>query len=826
MLVNYFKIIFRRFRKNKLFFLINIAGLTIGLVLSFIILQYIYNELSYDKFHKDWKSIYRVKHERFENGQSVERLPRTFSALSSNLSQNYPEVQTVTRFSTVDCIVSYLEPGKPVSAFKEKNVLLVDKNFLSIFNFPLVSGSAFAGDESNTAIIDESTARKIFGNQDPVGKILKIQNHNEGTDIEASIKGICKDVPSNSHFTFHVLVSDKKGAGNWTYPSSFTYIKTVPGANVKALNSKIVDLVTKNSTMKSASTSSSIKLELQPLKSLHLYSDLTGELSDNGNGKMIWLLSLVAGLILFIAYTNYINLTTVKALERAREVGLRKVFGSNRAGLIKNFTLESLVLNVICVVLAVVVVYLSHQYIYRAAGISIDPDTIKGFWSSPLIWIGLIIITLAGTFISGLVPALMLSSYQPVQVLRGQFPINSRGIVLRKVLILLQFAISIGLIFGTFVVNKQVNYMLGQNQGIDITKTIVIEAPDNTVEKEMGGMAFQRHITTFSNEVRKLPGIQGVTMSSGVPGKEILWSRPYKRRAEDLGKPGNLYPTLSIGPEFLDQFKIKLIAGQNFKAITSDVVDSTRPLNTPILINEAAVQAFKFEDNNKAIGQILMDKNGAGISFEYEIVGVVQNFHQKSLKETYSPIVFRLEDGSSVENISVKIDENDIQGNLSRIESNFKSIFTSSPFEYFFLDDYFGQQYKFDRQFSTVFSLFTGFAIFVSCLGLFGLSLFTIMLRTREIGMRKVLGASNGSIVTLVFRDFFKLILISCFIALPLAWWSISQWLLKYAFRVGINPIYFGLSAFVVLLVAFLTVGLHTWRTARLDPVRALKNEG
>lgn len=826
MLINYFKIIFRRFRKNKLFFLINIAGLTIGLVLSFIILQYIYNELSYDKFHKNWADIYRIKHERFENGQSVEKLPRTFSALANKLQNDFREIETVTSFTNVDCIVSYYEPGKPITTFKEKNVLMVDKNFLSVFSFPIVQGKAFEGDESNTAIIDASTARKIFGNQDPIGKILKIQNHNEGTDIQAAVKGVCADVPSNSHLSFHVLISTKRDAGNWIYPSYYTYIKTVPGVDAETLDTKIEGLVAGNSFLKNTSSSSTIKLSLQPLKSLHLYSDLTGELSDNGNGRMVWLLSLVAGLILFIAYTNYINLTTVKALERAREVGLRKVFGSDRMGLIKNFTLESLVLNLTSVLLAILLVYLSHRYIYKAAGITIDPETIRGFWSNPVVWLSLLLVTIIGTVISGLVPALMLSSYQPVQVLRGQFPVNSRGIMLRKVLILLQFAISIGLIFGTFIINKQVKYMLRQDLGVDISGTLVIEAPDNTVEKQLGGMAFQRHIKTFSDQVRNLPGVTGVSLSSGVPGKEILWSRPYKRRAKELGKEGNLYPTLSIGPEFLDQFKIKLVAGEKFRPVTSEFTDSSRSFRIPIMINEAAVQAFKFDDNKKAVGQVLLDMNGAGVSFEYEIIGVVQNFHQKSLKETHSPIVFRLEDGSSVENISVKINTGDIQGSIASISQHFKSIFTSSPFEYFFLDDYFSQQYKFDRQFSTVFSIFTGFAIFVSCLGLFGLSLFTVMLRTREIGMRKVLCASNASIVTLIFKDFFKLILISCFIALPLAWWSISEWLHKYAFRVGISPVYFLLAAFIVLLVAFLTVSLHTWRTARLDPVRALKNEG
>lgn len=825
MLINYLKIIFRRFRKNKLFFLINTAGLTIGLVLSIIILQYIYNELSYDKFHKRWSDIYRVRHERFENGQSVEKLPRTFSGLANPLRTDFREIEAVTSFANVDCIVSYFEPGKPVAAFKEKNVLMVDSNFLSVFNFPLLEGKAFEPGESNMAIIDASTARKIFGTQSPIGKVLKIQNHNEGTDIEATVKGVCRDVPSNSHLSFHILVSAKVETGNWIYPSDYTYIRTTPNANIADLDAKIGALVTKNSPSKNVSGSSYIKLGLQPLKSIHLYSDLTGELSDNGNGKMVWLLSLVAGLILFIAYTNYINLTTVKALERAREVGLRKVFGSDRIGLIKNFTLESFILNLSCILLAIVLVYFSYQYLYKSAGIIIDPETIRSFWANPIVWLGLILVTFIGTVVSGLVPALMLSSYQPVKVLRGQFPVNSRGIILRKVLILLQFAISIGLIFGTFMINKQVNYMLRQDLGMDISQTLVIEAPDNTVEKQFGGMAFQRHVNTFISEVRSMPGVKGVSLSSGVPGKEILWSRPYKRRSKELGKEGNLYPTLSIGPEFLDQFKIKLLAGEKFRSAT-DLPDSSGSARTPIMINEAAVQAFKFDNNAQAIGQILTDVNGAGISFEYEIIGVVQNFHQKSLKETFSPIVFRLEDGSSVENITVKISGNNIQGTISRISQSFKSIFTSSPFEYFFLDEYFDQQYKFDRRFSTVFSIFTAFAIFVSCLGLFGLSLFTVMLRTREIGMRKVLCASDTSIVILIFKDFFKLILISCLIALPLAWWSISEWLHKYAFRVDMNLIYFLLATFMVLLIAFLTVSLHIWRTARLDPVRALKNEG
>lgn len=816
MLRNYFIIAWRNLLRHKVFSFINISGLSVAIAACLLILQYILFEFSYDKFHIGADRIYRVKHERYQDGALAERSARSFSAIADAMKNDFPEVHDATTCFPLECIVSAAESENITRSYKMPRVLFASASFLKIFTFPIVKGRD-ALDEPNSLILTASTAKRFFGNEDPIGKKLRVVNFNQGTDIDGFVKGVCSDIPANSHLQFDMLVSTNPKDVSWTYADNYTYVELNNNTNAERLESKLPAFLSKYTA--DLTGSNKVKMGLQPLTQIHLYSDLTGEPTVSGTGKLVWFMVLIAILILMIAYINYINLSTVKAMERAREVGLRKVFGSERLTLMKQFFFESLLLNFVGIIIAIIIALFCHELFNQLAGVDIP----MGFWTSYWFWLAFLVLLIGGALVSGIYPAYLLSGYQPIQVLKGKLPLTGAGISIRKILVIFQFAVSIALIIGTYAISRQVNYMRETNLGLNIDQTVIIDAPANKLESQ-GGQNFYQRINTFRASLLQSPNIKSVTAASSMPGLDILWNRPYQRRDDVSANKGNMYATFSIGPEFINQFDIKVIAGQQF-SITPDRITDSAKTTIPIMINESAVKAFGYESAKDAVGKILIDKNGFGVTFEYEIVGVLQNFHQKSLKESFTPIVFRLEDGSSIEYYAAKVSAGNIEKTIAFIEKSYKELFPASPFQYAFLDEFFDRQYRTDVRFGKIFGLFSGFAIFVACLGLLGLSLFTSMQRTKEIGVRITLGASAIGIFVLLVKDFMKLILIACCIAWPLAWWGLYQWLQHYPFRIGISPLLFFIPTFIVLFIALLTVAFHTWKAGNLNPIKALKYE-
>lgn len=817
MLKNYLKLAWRTLLKNKYFTIINITGIGIGIASCLFIVQYVFFESDFDKFHKDSDLIYRVTQSRFENNMLVENSAMNFSAIGSTIKRYFPEIKAATSLGKQDCIVSVDGTYGDIKSYKENEVYFVDQNFLDVFNFPILRGGKKALKLPNSIFLTKSLAKKLFGKEDPMGKTMQIVNFNQGTNLELVVRAILEDVPANSHLQFTCLVTTADTIGSWHFIDEYAYVKFVPGTNVDNSSSKLSGYANKYLGDYSDGITN-IQLAFQPLESIHLYSDLTKEISVNGNGKFVWFMLLIASLILIIAYVNYINLSTIKSMDRAKEVGLRRTFGSQKGALIMQFFLESLILSFIGIIIAIILVLLFRGGFEGLTGIKVTAF----FWTDYKIWLPLLTILVLGSFLSSLYPAYLLSSYNPVQILKGKLPIGGSGVFMRKCLVLFQFVISISLIIGTFTIYNQLEYMRKKDIGINLERNIIVPAPSNNFESQMGGRNFYQKMQSFRASLEEYPEIESVTSASSIPGIDLNWTRPYKRK--NAVNKNNLYATFSIGPEFIDQFEIGIVAGKKFSREMISI-NQMPTGNTPILINEAAVNAFGFESAEKAVGEFLTDSNGSGVEFEYEIIGVIKNFNQKSLKETLTPIVFRLEDGSSIEYYAVKVSSQNIPASISRIEKSFKENFPASPFEYFFLDEFFNKQYKVDQQFGQIFTVFAGLAIFITCLGLFGLTLFTSFQKAKEIAIRKVFGASVFSLLMLLIKDFLKLILFASAIAWVLSWWGLEQWLQGYSTRIGINFLFFALATFIVIAIAFVIIGAQSWKINKNNPLKAIKQE-
>jgi putative ABC transport system permease protein len=825
MIVNYLKIAWRILIRQKAFSFVNILGLAIGMAACVLIVQYMSFELSYDNFHKNGDNIYRIKHQNYSQGNLIENLPKTYSAVGPALKAQFPEVQEMTRVSKTEGLVTARQPNGTLIAFNEGKLYQAEASFLRLFSFPMLEGTAAALNNPNTVVITEKTAKKYFPNQEAIGKTIRVQEQVSGTDVTATVTGVCKDIPANSHLQFDFLIASDPKTGDWTYPDYYTYISLSPQADPKVFEAKLsaflkssISQVSKNnnySPTQGKSNLSNISLTLQPLRDIHLYSNLSQEISTSGNGKSVWYLGLVAMLILIIAYINYVNLSTAKVIERAKEVGIRKVLGSQRLQLIIQFIFESLILNLISISVALFLVLLAMPWFSRLCGVEMSFT----LWKDYLFLSGFAGFLILGILLSALYPALILSNYKPVQILKGKFMNNAQSISLRKALVVFQFVATITFMIGTIVVYRQVNYMKDANKGMDMKQTLIVVAPQNIRATDADNMSYRLKDSVFQTEISRNPRIQGITSSSSIPGQSIGYVMSYTSRALSSPEKSQRLATSEIGSKYIDQFHIKVIAGNQLPA------DSWNRKYPAMMLNEAAVISLGFKNPQDAIGKLVETKNGRGRIFENEIVGVIQNFHQVSLKDDFTPIVFRSSDPGSITHYELKVNSNDMAQTIAQVQKTYKNVFSDSAFEYFFLDEFFDQQYKVEQHFGQVFSLFSGFAVFVACLGLFGLTLITIAQRIKEIGIRKVLGASVPNILMMLSKDFLKLILIANVIALPLAYWGCHKWLENYTFRINFSIFFFIIPMIMVFLIAMCTISFQAVKAALANPVKSLKSE-
>jgi putative ABC transport system permease protein len=638
--------------------------------------------------------------------------------------------------------------------------------------------------------------------------------------IPFKITAICKDVPENSHLQFDILVSYitlysaygwKEADYDFTDSDFWHYIQLRHGTDYKALEAKFPAFSQRHFQGNKVSGSDE-KFYLQPLSKAHLYSDFEYEIGETASATVVWGLLIIAGLIIVIAWVNYINLATAKSMERAKEVGVRKVSGATKQQLVKQFLTESLIINIIALALAPLIVALAQNSFNGLVQHQISLSYLfeKGLsgYDITAAWIALIV---AGIFISGLYPAFVLSSFKPILVLKGKFITSTKGIVLRKALVIGQFAITVALIIGSLVVYQQIKFVNAQDLGMNISQMLIVKPPELTYWDS----TFIEHENTFTDELKKIPHVKGATTSWNVPGGETGRSFNVRRVDQDSTTHFTMrHSGISIG--YVEVYQIKLLAGRDFTY--TDFNPNFGKLHN-IILNESAIKLLGYKSPQDAIGKTIIryDK-------KWDVVGVINNYHQKSLRYPVEPTMLfpAYGNGSS---ISVKVDTRDLSATIASIRKKYDEFFPGNLFDYYFLDDHFNKQYANDQLFGKVFTIFSGFAIFIACLGLFGLSLFATTQRTKEIGVRKVLGASVSNIVMLLSKDFIKLVIIAIVIAVPVAWYIMHNWLQDFAYRINMSGWTFAIAGLLAVLIALATISFQAIRAAVANPVAALRSE-
>ncbi|MBD2703514.1 ABC transporter permease [Spirosoma sp. BT702] len=820
MLRNYLFIAWRNSTRNKLYFLINHAGLAIGMTACIFMVEYANFELSYDTFNQQAGDLYRVVNDRYQDGKRVQHSPMTYSAVGQAMRHEFPEVINHTRVAPLASRILIADDQK----MGKQNGMAVDPSFFGMFSYQLIAGNRdLVLREPDEIILSESCARKLFPDVGSnvaslIGRLVNL----ERSAVPYKLTGICYDVPDNSHLQFDFLVaySSLYRGGNryWkSADSSFTesyfyhYIQLKPGSDPKRLEAQLPGF-SQRYFRGNKVTGSTEKFSLQPLLKAHLYSDFGAEIGKTGNATIVWGALLSALLILSIAWINYINLATARAVERAKEVGIRKSSGATRTQLVFQFFSESLLSNFLSMLLAAGLIYFVqarfNELVQR--NLSIHYVFGEGLQSNSVTF-GLLLIILSGICIAGFYPALVLSSFKPVDVLKGKFSTSSRGVILRKALVSGQFAVTIALVAGSIIIYQQMRYAAQKPLGLTLSQVLVI-SPPQLLENDSSFITRSR---SFKEELKNLVHVKAATNSGRIPGEDL--HRMFDvHRPDKLSSPRFAVNNMSIGEDFLDLYDIKLLAGRNFRS--TDYNEDLSKVRTTLL-NESAAKLFGFPTASEAVGKSI-------ILYErpYEIVGVTHDFHQKSIHHPVEPVVM-MPNYSLYNPISVKVEPNELTTTLAAIRQVYDRFFPGNVFAYRFLDDQFNEQYNADRVVGKVFALFAGLAVLIAALGLLGLSWLATRQRTREIGVRKVLGASVQNIVLLLSGDFLGLILIAFLVAVPVAWFVMQRWLTGFAYRISINAWVFVAAGGLALLIALITIGYQTLKAANANPVKSLRSE-
>ncbi|HEV3222465.1 MAG TPA: ABC transporter permease [Puia sp.] len=819
MFKNYFKIAWRNLINNKADSAINIIGLSIGMAACLLILEFVSFELSYDRFNKNANEIYRVTNDRFQKGKRVQHGTITYSAVGPSMKSDFPEVLNNTRVEPIGSQILTDNTKK----YEVKDAFAVDNEFLSVFSYPLIAGNPkTALKEPNNIILSETQARKIFTVRDNdfpslLGKTLQISRDS----LPYKITGICKDVSENSHLQFDLLISYitlyeqkypwKEAEYDWTDSDFWHYLQLKPGTDYKKLQAKF-DAFSKRHFQGDKISGSDEKFLLQPLLKTHLYSDYEYEIGKTGSSTAVWGMLIIATLIIVIAWVNYINLTTARSMNRAKEVGIRKVSGATRPQLIRQFLTESLLMNFISLGIALGLIFLVqksfNQLVERDLSLSyLFSQSVTGLDIKTIVISCLVL----GILISGFYPAFVLSSFKPILVLKGKYSQSGKGVFLRKLLVTTQFAATVALIIGSFVVYKQIRFVNNQDLGMNLSKVLIVKPPQLTDFDS----SFISHENSFKAELIQNPGIIMACTSNRVAGDEM--ARVFNVHRTDKNTDAQLtMRNMGVDYNFLNLYDIPLLAGRNFTPL--DYNREFKNLHN-ILISETAAKSLGYTSNQDAIGKTIMMWNKS-----WDIIGVIKDFHQKSLHYAMEPVLFLPFYGSG-NPISVKLKTKDLGSTIEFIKAKYNAFFPGNLFDYYFIDDHFNALYNNDLLFGKIFALFAGFAIFIACLGLLGLSLFTTAQRTKEIGVRKVLGASVPNIVFLLSKDFIKLIIISFLIASPVAWMVMHNWLEGFAYRIPISWWIFPCAGLLAFFIAIGTVSFQTVKAAGMNPVTSLRSE-
>ena len=804
MIKNYIKVAWRNLLKHKSFSLINIAGLSIGMTVCFVIMLFVQDELSFDKFNKNADNIVRVVFNASINGGKISE-SNVMPPVAQAMKNDYPEVEDATRLRT---------EGTPKVTYKEKSFkndlfASVDPNFFKVFTIKFIEGDAAnALSQPNTVVITRETAVKYFGDEDPLGKTLHFGDQNQPYKVTAVIEKL----PANAHFHFDMFgsmtgITDAKEP-TWMASNYFTYVLLKKGFDYKKLEAKLPGMVEKYmgpqiaqamgmSLSQFRTKGNQLGFALQPLTDIHLRSHTSSELEPGGDLKYVYIFGAIAIFMMLIACINFINLSTASASKRAKEVGVRKVMGSDQASLIKQFLVES----VLVAFISVIVSFLLIQTVLPLFNDISGKNLAFGFDVKPILML-LALGLIAGLF-AGIYPAFFLSSFKPISVLKGNMKGRARSFSLRGGLVVFQFFISVSMIVGTIVVYQQMNYI--QNKKLGYNKDELLVIPNS--------WALGKNEKVFRDELLRDPGVSDVTISAYKPAGP---SNNNNALAYPQGKEDRVTKTLEyqVDEHYIPTFEMQLAAGRNFSP--EFATDSSA-----IIINESAARAFGWGTN--AVGKKLVRENSVrGKDYVYNVIGVVKDFNFRSLHEAITPLLMVLQPEWG---LIVKVKAKDAAGLISSIRHQWATFNTGEPFEYSFMDDLYNKTYAAEQKTGQILNVFAILTIFVACLGLFGLATYTAEQRTKEIGIRKVLGASVPQVSAMLSKEFVKLVLIACAFAFPIAWYAMHRWLQDFAYRIDINWKVFAIAAVAALLIALFTVSFQAIKAAVANPVKSLRTE-
>ena len=801
----FFKIAFRYLSKNKLYSFINIFGLAIGVASFVLIMLYVNYEYSYDTFEGS-ENVQRVYMDYTEEGVFVPGDAQTYNLSGPTLKEAFPEIKKFVRLSHItDVTFKYNN-----SLINDEKGALADPSYFDVFNYPLLKGDiSTALKEPYTILLTESLAKKIFGDEDPIGKSLEVLFRGK-TLFE--VTGVLKNLPENTHMKNDFLISfntlmtweeyPDNPEPNWSGNNLFTYIKLDENANVDVFKKKIMDFKVESLPYE--------RHNVEPLEDIHLFSDKPYEAQANGSSSRVSFLLAIALIIIILSWLNYVNLSTAKSLERAKETGIRKVAGAQKPQIIIQSLLESLLLNLMAITIAMIIVLIVLPIFNGFIGkqLILDIAHIKDF----LPMLGFILL---GTLVSGMYPAIILSRFTPAKALKGKVRTTGSGLTIRKGMIMGQFLATIILLIGTIVITKQIDFLHNQPIGANLNQVVAVNGkilgnkPDSLVKND---------IETLKNELRNLPFVKNTVLAQTYPGGE------YNNLSSSVGitfpngvrDDTRIWYNYVVGPEYFELMNMEFMAGGPF-------LEKPQGYSNKIVLNQRFVKHMGISRMEDAV-----DKTVKFFGEDWVISGVIEDYHHFGLKTGIEPMLLRY--SRNVGNVLIKVDQRvlsttGMNGAISQIESKWKELFPQSTFNYTFLDQKFEAQYAEDKAFGSAFQIFTILAILIASMGLFGLTSYTIIQRKKEIGIRKVNGASIAQVLTLLNIDFVKWVGLAFVIAVPVSWYAMNKWLEGFAYKTTMSWWIFALAGISALVIALLTVSWQSFRAAVTNPVESLRDE-
>jgi putative ABC transport system permease protein len=796
---NYIKIAWRNILSNKLFSFINIIGLAIGIACCSIIYLYINFEMSYDTYHQNSDRIYRVT-TVLKDPKKQDHFAPSSPTMAVRIKTNFPEVSKYFRMNESKSMIAYGE-----KKIYDTKIKYVDSSFFDFFTFKLIEGQSLnALTNPYTIVLTQSAAKKYFGEQKALGKTMQLAD-----TVNLTVTAVIEDIPVNTHFSSDAFISRstlnelkktdstwvRDHEENWFYCDSYSYILLNKNVDYKKLEPKINAMMDREMAEIRKQVGMSFNIRLQPLADIHLKSNLDAEIKDNKNSDIVYIYIFIGAalLILLIACCNFINLSTARSLNRSKEIGLRKVIGATRKQLIAQFLGESLVFSTIATIISILLVLLALPVFNNFLGTEIKMD-----FSLVLLYVALIIII---GLLAGLYPAMLMSSFKPIQSLKGKVSHGLSDIIFRKSLVVFQFTIAIALIISTTLILQQLNFIQNRNIGIKKDQIVSIELKSADIEKA----------TVILEELKRNPNvINGTVNSFSFKGVSNITMLPEGFAENEMTSSA----VFTVDENFIDTYEIEMVEGRKFsKEYPTDKTEA-------FIVNEAAVKEFNWKTPKGAIGK----KIGWGGLKDGKVIGVMKDFNYASLHENIKPLVIHIFP-QWASNISLKLKSNNMANTITTIEETWKKTAIHSPFKYNFNDENFNSLYQSEINMRTVLSAFTFLSVLVACLGLFGLASFSIKQRFKEIGIRKVLGSSTSAIVQLIAKDFLKLVIISFVIAAPIAWFCMNKWLQDYAYKIIISWWVFALAGGLAILIAFSTIAFQAFKAANANPVKSLRTE-